>query len=43
MAVQTGLDYMRSRTSVDCDTMDDEGINFFKLIGNLSVRLADSA
>ncbi|KAJ5442042.1 Aldolase-type TIM barrel [Penicillium cf. griseofulvum] len=26
MAVQTGLDYMRSRTLVDCDTMDDEGI-----------------
>jgi hypothetical protein len=25
MAVQTGLDYMRSRTLVDCDTMDDEG------------------
>ncbi|KAJ5199275.1 hypothetical protein N7472_004479 [Penicillium cf. griseofulvum] len=24
MAVQTGLDYMRSRTLVDCDTMDDE-------------------
>ncbi|CAI7626872.1 unnamed protein product [Penicillium glandicola] len=24
MAVQTGLDYIRSRTSVDCDTMDDE-------------------
>jgi hypothetical protein len=25
MALQTGLDYMRSRTLVDCDTMDDEG------------------
>ena len=24
MAVQTGLDYMRSRTLVDCDTMDEE-------------------
>ncbi|OQE12321.1 hypothetical protein PENVUL_c001G09544 [Penicillium vulpinum] len=24
MAVHTGLDYMRSRTLVDCDTMDDE-------------------
>jgi hypothetical protein len=27
MAVQTGLDYMRSRTLVDCDTMDEEGTN----------------
>lgn len=27
MAVQTGLDYMRSRTFVDCDTMDDEGMH----------------
>lgn len=25
MAVQTGLDYMRSRTMIDCDTMDEEG------------------
>lgn len=25
MALQTGLDYMRSHTLVDCDTMDDEG------------------
>lgn len=25
MAVQTGLDYMRSRTQIDCDTLDDEG------------------
>lgn len=25
MAVQTGLDYMRLRTHIDCDTMDDEG------------------
>ncbi|KAJ5317716.1 hypothetical protein PENANT_c004G01485 [Penicillium antarcticum] len=24
MALQTGLDYMRSRTVVDCDTMDEE-------------------
>ncbi|CDM35867.1 hypothetical protein DTO013E5_5382 [Penicillium roqueforti] len=24
MAVQTGLDYMRSRTQIDCDTLDDE-------------------
>ncbi|KAJ5955264.1 Aldolase-type TIM barrel [Penicillium viridicatum] len=24
MAVQTGLDYMRLRTHIDCDTMDDE-------------------
>ncbi|KAJ5775529.1 uncharacterized protein N7511_000540 [Penicillium nucicola] len=24
MAIQTGLDYMRSRTVVDCDTMDEE-------------------
>lgn len=26
MAAQTGLDYMRSRTIVDCDTMDPEGM-----------------
>lgn len=25
MAMQTGLDYMRLRTHIDCDTMDDEG------------------
>lgn len=25
MTTQTGLDYMRSRTVVDCDTMDEEG------------------
>lgn len=25
MAVQSGLEYMRSRTVVDCDTMDEEG------------------
>ncbi|KGO65305.1 Aldolase-type TIM barrel [Penicillium italicum] len=24
MAVQTGLDYMRSRTQIDCDTMNDQ-------------------
>jgi hypothetical protein len=24
MVVQTGLDYMRSRTVIDCDTMDEE-------------------
>ncbi|QQK43093.1 Transaldolase [Penicillium digitatum] len=24
MAVRTGLDYIRSRTQIDCDTMDDE-------------------
>ncbi|KAJ5689385.1 hypothetical protein N7462_003777 [Penicillium macrosclerotiorum] len=26
MTTQTGLDYMRSRTMVDCDTMDQEGL-----------------
>lgn len=25
MAVPTGLDYMRLRTNIDCDTMDDKG------------------
>lgn len=23
---QSGLDYMRSRTLVDCDTLDEEGV-----------------
>lgn len=26
MATQTGLDYLRTRTVVDCDTLDEEGI-----------------
>jgi hypothetical protein len=29
METQTGLNYMRSRTVVDCDTMDEEGVLSF--------------
>ena len=26
MATQTGLDFLRTRTVVDCDTLDEEGM-----------------
>ena len=31
MATQTGLDFLRTRTVVDCDTLDEEGIRVWPL------------
>lgn len=31
-ASQTGLDFLRKRTIVDCDTLDEEGDDFSSLL-----------
>ncbi|OJZ90407.1 hypothetical protein ASPFODRAFT_126076 [Aspergillus luchuensis CBS 106.47] len=33
MTIQTGLDYIRSRSIVDCDTMDEQGTTVAKTLG----------
>lgn len=42
MIITTGLDYLRTKTVVDCDTLDEQGIHNFLSWTFSSTQLTDN-